>query len=478
MMAAVGHAVKPSPTDRREPPYAIEHIVAEELGNSSYVVADLASGEAAVIDPVRDVEQYVQVARRRGWRLLHALDTHVHNDFLSGGHELAALGSVTYARPFGADGERLRTILPGEHVALGQLRLEALATPGHTPEHMSYRLRTDGGDDAVLFSGGALMVGTIARPDLLGADRTFALGRAAFATVQDVLLPMADSTQVLPTHGGGSFCGASSSGDRDTTIGRERRDNPLLQGAAFLEFLAVYADQGEFPAYYAHMAPRNRGGVPLLGVPLEPLSRLDPGAAGAMVEQGSWLVDVRDHQLFDAGFIPGSLNLGLEGPTSAWLGWVMHIDDPVVLVAGDAAAADLARRRLVRIGIDRVAGWLHFDTWAASGRPTQRMRRGAMADLAQCIEAGERLAVIDTRQEREWVAGHLPGAVHALPPDAAALARSLPTGGVIALHCSTGYRSSLAASLLAREVDAVPWHIVDGVGEWLALGLPLTKPGS
>ncbi len=460
----------------REAPLAIEQFVAEELGNSSYVVADLDSGDAAVIDPVRDVEQYVNLVRSRGWNLVCSLDTHIHNDFLSGGAELAAAGFGTYRSP-GGHGGPAQTVRHGEEVTLGKLRLQAVHTPGHTPEHLSYLLLDQSRDAHALFSGGALMVGTIARPDLLGADRTFSLAHMAFETVRDVLTPMLDGVDVLPTHGGGSFCGASSSGDRTTSIGRERRENKLFQKTGFMDFLATYANQGEFPTYYAEMAQRNRDGVRLLGVPLAPARQVAADDAEGLRDRGAWLVDVRRHERFDAGYVPGSLNVGLDGPITAWLGWVMPIDDPIVVIAETQNAADQARHKLARIGVDAVQGWMPIEEWSSSGRPLLRMRRGGVADLAGCIAAGERVAVVDVRQEREWVTGHIPGAVHALPPAVGDATRSLPDGTLVAVHCSTGYRSALAVSLLAQDTRISPWHIVDGVDAWKRLGYPVTIPG-
>jgi hydroxyacylglutathione hydrolase len=321
------------------------------------------------------------------------------------------------------------------------------------------------------------MVGTIARPDLLGADRTFALARTALATVRDVLAPLPDDVEVLPTHGGGSFCGASSSHERVTSIGRERRENPLMRERSFLDFLAAYTNQGEFPRYYTEMAPLNRAGVAPLGVRLPPLPRLRPADLERLSWDGVTLIDVRPHATFDSGFVPGSINAGVDGPMSAWLGWLLPLHAEHVLVAGSEGEAAVARRMLVRIGMDGAAGWLPFAEWERSGGEPARMRRGGMAELARCLEAGERLAVVDARQEREWVGGHVPGAVHALPPDVLRKAEGLPDGTLVAVYCSSGYRSSLAASLLARDGRLLPWHVVDAVDAWRRLGHPLTVPG-
>jgi hydroxyacylglutathione hydrolase len=457
-------------------PYAIEQFVAQELGNSSYVVADLASGEALVIDPVRDADEYVAFARGRGWKLTYAIDTHVHNDFLSGGAELAAAGCGEYLQPWREGGSGATAIGPDHELALGSLRLRAVHTPGHTPEHLSYLLLDSGDRPQALFSGGALMVGTIARPDLLGAHRTFAFAQMAFETVRDVLTPMQDSVAVLPTHGQGSFCGGAQSGDRTTSIGRERRENALFGNAGFFDFLAAYANQGEYPDYYRHMAPQNLHGVPLLGLPLQPLRRISCESVDELRSTGVWLVDIRANEAFDGGFVPGSLSAGIEGPMSAWLGWVMPSGQGVALIADAQESANQARRMLTRVGIDAVEGWLSYADWAGSGRPVARMRRGDMRDLARSIGGGEGLAVIDVRQEREWVSGHIPGALHAMPAQVRDAVDRIPPSSVVAVHCSSGYRSALAASLLARDTRVTPWHIVDGVDQWRELGHPVAFP--
>jgi hydroxyacylglutathione hydrolase len=461
----------------REAPYAIEQLVAHELGNSSYVVADTLSGEAAVIDPVRDADQYVALAHSRGWKLTYALDTHVHNDFLSGGRELSAGGHGTYLRPIEGNLAGAGLIGPRAELALGSLRLCAVHTPGHTPEHVSYLLLDAAGRSVALFSGGALMVGTIARPDLLGADRTYSLAQLALRTVRDVLIPMSDTLPVFPTHGGGSFCGAGQSDERTTTIGAERRRNRLLREADFFDFVSIYANQGEYPAYYRQMARLNRDGVRLLRLPLEPPARLGADAVERLHADGTWLVDVREHEQFDTAFVPDSLSLGVSGPLSAWLGWVMPLDQPVAVIATTEVEADCARRMLIRIGIDSFEGWLPFEDWTASGRAVGRVRVGDMSQLAACIGAGERLAVVDVRQEREWVGGHVPGALHAMPPQLLDAVHDLPNKSVVAVYCSTGYRSALAASMLAREGRLSPWHIVDGIDAWRGLGHPVTVPG-
>jgi hydroxyacylglutathione hydrolase len=450
----------------------VEQWVAGELGNSSYVVVDRDRAEAVVIDPLCDVDRYLDAATAQGWRLTATLDTHVHNDFLSGGPNLRAAAGTVFAVPgssgiVGAD----RLLNDGEEVAVGSMRLRAIHSPGHTPEHLSYLLVGADGAELALFSGGALMVGTMARPDLLGPSWTFALSRMGRETMRHRLLTLPDELTVLPTHGGGSFCGSASSDVRVTTIGAERRQNPLATAPDLAHFLALHAKQGRYPAYYARMAPLNRAAEADASAIAS--AQLTPEEFDDAVSHGAVAVDCRPQEAFDLGHVPGSLSVPCDGPFSAWVGWVVDIDAPVVLVADSATAADDATRQLARIGFRRPRGWLDVRAWKEDGRQTRAVSRCTMGDLAERILDGDHLTVIDVRQDNEWAAGHIPGAVHALAPDLPALVAALDREAPVAVHCATGYRAALGVSMLLRDgVDDV-WHVSDGVDAWEALGHPL-----
>lgn len=450
----------------------VEQWVATELGNSSYIVVDRGSGDAVVIDPLCDVDRYLTAARESGWRVAASLDTHVHNDFVSGGPNLRAATGCVFAVPddsgiAGVD----RSLRGGDELAVGSMRLRAIHSPGHTPEHLSYLLLDASGTPLALFSGGALMVGTMARPDLLGPSWTYALSRMGRETLRQRLLTLPDDLRVLPTHGGGSFCGSATSDARVTTIGAEKRENPLAQASDLAHFLAIHAKQGRYPAYYERMAPINRVAAP--GAVAVATSRLTPGAFDDAVAHGAIAVDCRAYADFDAAHVPGSLNVPGDGPFSAWVGWVVDIEAPVVLVAAAEAAAEEASRQLVRIGFRDLRGWLDAHDWIAGGRATTSVVSCTMGDLAERILDGEHLTVIDVRQENEWAQGHLPGALHALAPDLPGIAARLDRQAPVAVHCATGYRSALGVSMLLREgIDDI-WHVSEGVDAWSALGHPL-----
>ena len=345
-------------------------IQAPELGNSSFLVADPASGEAVVIDPFRDIERYLVAAEELGVKIGRALDTHIHNDFVSGCRELAA-----------ETGAAIEPLADGSQVALGRFKLSPLRTPGHTPTHLSYLLSEwgdpragsaehgqEGGLPLALFSGGALMVGTIARTDLFGPHLATHLAIEAFRTLRVRLRDLPDDVAVYPTHGGGSFCGSGGGRETETTMGRERADNPFLTSDELMPFLARALHQARYPDYYREMAALNTGGLPLLGRNLPALTRLKPFQVETLVrERGAAIVDIRPARDYDRGHIPGSFNVGLEGPFSAWVGWVIERRRPLVLSGGSSAQQATALRQLLRIGYDRVAGG-----WKVGSKPGRR----------------------------------------------------------------------------------------------------------
>ncbi|HZC05871.1 MAG TPA: rhodanese-like domain-containing protein, partial [Ktedonobacterales bacterium] len=357
----------------------------------------------------------------------------------------------------------------GDALTLGAWRLRAIATPGHTPEHVSYLLVTEGGTPEALFSGGSLMVGTIARPDLLGPQHTSALARAAWQSLHERLLILPDEVTVYPTHGGGSFCAVGESDERITTIGQERRHNPLATAQTYQQFLSRYLEVlGAYPANYQYMRMGNRRGYSLLGRSLPALRSLTPTEVEVALASGATLVDVRPFTDYDAGHIPNSLTAGLDGPLSAWVGWALTPEVPIILMGASPYDEREAQRELLRIGFDYILGTLEggLEAWRASGRPIRQTRAATMADLADALERGDTLTIADSREPSEWAAGHLPGAVPMPVGDISGHAHALPYDAPIAVHCAHGYRSSVAASLLERAGLPEVWHVTDGYEAW------------
>ncbi|HVD02175.1 MAG TPA: MBL fold metallo-hydrolase [Candidatus Dormibacteraeota bacterium] len=441
---------------------------APELGNSSFLVADPDAGEAIVIDPFRDVEPYLESAESLGLELTRTLETHLHNDFISGARELESAAGVSRD-----------PLEPGVEARVGRYTVTALPTPGHTPDHLSY-LVADDGRPLALFSGGALMVGAIARTDLFGPHLAVHLALEAYRTVRVRLRGLPDDVAVYPTHGGGSFCGAATSTEAETTLGRERRDNPFLTTDELLPFIARALHQGRYPAYYREMAGLNSRGIPLLGRTLPALPELKPfQVESAMREKGAAVVDVRPAREYDDEHIPGSYNVGINGPVSAWVGWIIERSRPLVLAGGSQRELADAHRQLLRIGYDGVIGALEggVGAWRAAGLPISRFEVAEIEDLASWVLSAEPMTVVDVRDEDEWTHGHVPGAVHLYVPDVAHHAHELPAEAPIAVHCASGYRAGIAASILERAGFSRIIHVAAEWSDWDRLHLATTAPG-
>jgi hydroxyacylglutathione hydrolase len=448
----------------------IEAFVAEKLGNSSYLIGSRQTGAAIVIDPVRDIEPYLARAEALGLRVTMALETHIHNDFVSGAREVVAAVGATLGASFQAElAYPYQALHDSDELELGTWHLQVLTTPGHTPEHLSYLLTDAQQMPAALFSGGSLMVGTIARPDLLGPQHTPVLARAAYQTLHERLLLLPDEVDVYPTHGGGSFCAAGAGDRRTTTIGQERHHNSLIQATTYQQFLTRYLQLVPYPSYYKHMRALNRLGAPLLGRALPALRPLSAAEVLAAMQQGAVVVDVRPFAAYDEAHIPRSLNAGIDGPLSAWVGWVLEAETPLVLLGASVDDEREAQRELLRIGYDRMLGTLEggMAAWHEAGYRTRRTEQMTTGTLARALEQGDEVTIVDSREEPEWAQGHIPGAVLMPVGQMPRQAGSLPQDALVAVHCAHGYRSAVAASLLERAGIPQILHVTDGYEEWL-----------
>ena len=441
--------------------YTVEAVPAGELGNASFLVADTDRGMGLVIDPLRDIERYVKLAADLGVKLTHALDTHLHNDYVSGRRELAA-----------ELGTNIDDLEPGSELHVGDLSLRAVHTPGHTPDHKAFLL-SEGSQDRALFSGGAVMLGAIARTDLLGPHLAVHLALEALTTLQVRLRGLADDIRVFPTHGGGSFCGTGGRSGHETTLGHERHTNPFFQITEVMPFLARALSQHRYPTYYRDMAAINRGGVPLLGHAAPPLTRLGADEVGQRIDAGAAVVDIRPGRDYDRGHIPGSYSIGIDGPVSAWVGWLIARGRPIVLVGGTDNELRKAQRQLLRIGYDTIAGALDggVDAWRSSGRSISAFETVEVEDMAQWVLSAEPMTVVDARDEHEWVAGHVPGAVHMYVPDVPHRAGEIPREAPVAVHCASGYRAGIAASLLEQAGLTRIIHVNGEYSDWDRLHL-------
>ncbi|HEY7607055.1 MAG TPA: rhodanese-like domain-containing protein [Actinomycetes bacterium] len=425
----------------------IHPVVDEGLGNSAYVV-ELGDGRAMAIDPARDPTPYLQLARWRRLQIAYAVETHLHADFLTGSRELAATGARILAPRSSRLGFDHQGLEDGEEVDLDGLTLRVLATPGHAPEHVSYLL-LDAGRPLALFSGGALLVGTVARTDLAGPELTEPLARAAYRSLHQRLLQLPDDLAVYPTHGAGSFCSAPVGGERTTTIGAERWHNPLLTAPDEDTFVAqLLAGFGSYPPYFLRLRERNRAGPDLLGPDWRVLPLLSPDRVREQLAGGGTLVDARPITAFAVGHIPAAISIMLRPQFASWLGWLVDDTQPLVFVLDE----DQDRGELVRqcrtIGYDHLVGELAggMAAWRAAGLPQSQL---SLVEAEQVDNQPAR--VLDVRQANEVADGHLPGALTvelgALADDR--LAAGLPEGPVTVM-CGHGERAMTAASLLER----------------------------
>jgi hydroxyacylglutathione hydrolase len=424
----------------------VEVVSTSELGDRSYIVHD---GEAAlVIDPQRDIDRVEAVLAQHNLRCVLVAETHIHNDYVSGGLELARRTGATYLV---AATENVRfdrqAVSGGDEVLAGHLNVTVLATPGHTDGHLAYVVREGSGDGPpVVFTGGSLLYGSVGRTDLVDPARTDELTRAQYHSARHLADLLDDDVVVYPTHGFGSFCSSgSSSSDTESTIGIERGRNDALvidDEDAFVTKLV--SGLTAFPSYYAHMGARNRDGAG--AIDLSPPAPTDPDELSRRIGKGEWVVDLRSKTAFAAEHIEGTIGIGLGQHFATYLGWLIPWDTPLTLVAETPEQITDAQRQLVRIGIDRPNG-------AAVGAPTDLADKGALRsyptatfeDLARQSD----VVVLDVRRDDEREAGHIGGSAHIPLQSLIDRFADVPVGPIW-VHCASGYRASIAASLLDR----------------------------
>lgn len=430
------------------------------LGDRSYLVTD--GQDAFVVDPQRDIDRVLDLARRRGVRITDVFETHIHNDYVTGGLALArATGAAYHVNATDPVAFDRVPIAEGDEVEVGAtMRVRALATPGHTYTHLSYLLTAPDHDPAV-FTGGSLLFGSTGRPDLLGPNHTSQLVHDQYASAQR-LAALPDETRVYPTHGFGSFCSATQAEGEHSTIGQEKQTNPVLTEDEDDYVNALLAGLDAHPAYYAHMAPANLAGpeAPDLTAP----ARAEAEELRRRIDAGEWVVDLRSRTAFAAGHVAGALNFGLDGSFATYLGWLIPWGTPLTLLGDNAGQVAEAQRELVRIGIDHIAA-------AGVGVPgIASFPRATLADLAD-VRHHRPVVTLDVRRRLEWEDGHIVGALH-IPLQELLIRLDEVPAGEVWVHCRSGYRASIAASVLAaagRQVVAVDDDFDQAVHTDLAL---------
>ena len=447
--------------------WSVETIATPSLGDRTYVVHDGA--HAAVVDPQRDLDRLDAVIADLDLRVVAVLETHVHNDYVSGGFALAQRTDAAYH--LSADEELDFAHVPtrdGDRIPVGSIALRAVHTPGHTPTHLSYVVEVDGTDVAVC-TGGGLLFGSVGRTDLISPDRTEELTRHQYRSAHRLATELAVDVAVLPTHGFGSFCssGEMSEDVRSSTIGREQAVNDALTAPDEETFVTgLLAGLDAYPAYYAHMAPANRAGPD--AADLAPVEVVDVTELRRRIHAGEWVVDLRSRRAFAAEHLVGTISIELDDSASTYLGWLVPWGTPVTLIGETAEDVARFQRHLTRIGIDRPAGRADSDT-ALQG-PTGRYPAVDFAEARRWLDDDPDAVLVDTRRQLEWEDGHVDGAVHLPLHELLDRMDELPDTTLL-VHCASGYRSSIAASLLARAGRAVV-YVDDDVDRAAAAGLP------
>ncbi len=451
------------------------------LGHLSTIVADDAAGVAAVVDPRRDVDIYLDAAREAGLAITHVIETHLHNDYVSGGRELAALTGATHVIGAGANlGHEHRPVVDGEAFSLGAIRFTTLDTPGHTPEHVSYAVAdTDrAAEPFLVLTGGSLLVGAVGRTDLLGDEHARPYAAAMYRSLHEVLLPHQDSVMVYPTHGAGSLCSTGIASTPWSTIGYERRHDPLLGPMEIDAFAqALLSGQPTIPRYFARMRPINQAGPRLLGGVVPDIPPMSGAAVRSAVDGGALIVDARQPAMHALERIPGSQSIPAGSSFGTWLGWVVDPGRPIILLLDRIDDLDDLVRQSLRIGFDPVLGYLDggLGAWRAAGGEVEIDRPLGIDALADRLtgDPADRPLVIDVRQASEYESGHLPGSVHIGAGELTERLGSLPSDRPIATICASGYRSSVATSLLRAAGFTRVASVAAGVPGWEASGRTL-----
>ncbi len=461
----------------------LERFEVPGLAHYSYLISN--DGKAAVVDPRRDVDIYLDYAAARELKITHILETHIHADYASGALQLAhATGAELWlsAHDSGEDFEYRfphHEFKDGEELQLGGARLVAMHTPGHTPEHISFLVYENQGarHPLALLSGDFVFVGSLGRPDLLGEAAKHRLAGELFESVHHRIRALPDGVAVLPAHGAGSLCGAGMSDRPQTTLGYERAANFFFATRKKEEFIAqILRSVPPFPEYYKHMKRVNSEGPKLLdGLPGG--QALSPADFRALQDKDDALViDLRRPEAFGGAHVPFSFSIGGDQNLSMWAAWVVPYDRPILLVGDDATDYDLARRSLVRVGLDDIHGHLQggMKSWILAGYPQQHLAQVSVTELAGRLSA-EQLHVLDVRSDAEWGNGHVAGAQHIQAGFVAQQLDALPAGKPVYIICGSGYRSSVSSSVLLRAGRSNVTNVVGGMTAWTRAGLPVTR---
>jgi hydroxyacylglutathione hydrolase len=455
--------------------YFIEPFVDTGLGNSAYLIGSHETHQGILIDPLRDVDRYLYAASKLG---LTRLDTHLHADFVSGNREIASqTDAIIGASAEAHIGFDHTPLTDNSIIDMGAFQIRVMATPGHTPEHISFLvIEADGKTPSALFSGGAMIVGGAARTDLLSAELTQTLARQLYHTIHEKFLELPDEVNVFPTHGAGSYCVAPASPDRTTTIGRERTSNMLAQPQSEEEFIQhALIGLPSYPTYYKYMRELNQRGARILGG-LPRLKPYSPAGVKALMEDGVVVVDIRHQKQFGAGHIPNSYGIRVDSPLVVWAGWVIPFGSRIILLGESAERREDAARQLVRIGYDDLLGFVEggIDAWAKS-YPVETVQSIHPKELRERLDE---VTLVDVRQRSEWEQGHIPGAIHFEAGRIAWEELPFPIDKPLVIQCASGNRSMVAISVLKRRGIHSLMQVDGGINKWKMNGFEVANDSS
>ena len=440
------------------------------LAQASYMIG--SGGIAAVVDPRRDIDTYLDEAENQGLRIRHVIETHLHADFVSGHRELAqrTRSKIYFGGQANAKFDH-QPVRDGDEISFGDVTLRFLETPGHTPESVSVLVfdRSHGPEPQAVLTGDTLFIGDVGRPDLLGAKMSAQeLAGMLYDSLHQKLLTLPDTVAVYPAHGAGSLCGRNISSETSSSIGQQRRFNYALQPMPREEFIRMMTtDLPEAPAYFSRDVQINREGAGSLAELPEP-SALSPEAVEAQQRSGAVVLDVRATGQYGTGHVPGSLNIGLGGQFASWAGALIAPDKAIILVTEDDEQVSEARVRLARVGLENVAGYLGGGvlSWHDSGRPVATIEQINVDELQHRLDEGKAGELVDVRRPAEWEAGHIPAARHLPLNELPARASELPRDAAVTAICAGGYRSSIATSILEQKGFLHVTNVVGGMAAW------------
>lgn len=448
----------------------LEQINIEGIAQLSYLIGDDKAGVAAVIDPSRDVDVYLQMSRSLGVKITHILESHIHADFISGSHELQArIGAPIYVAKSNDYQFEAHQLIEGDEINLGSVTLRALHTPGHTPEHLSYLIfdSQQGKEPFGIFTGDTLFNLDVGRPDLIGGGTEKELAAKLYHSLFDKILPLGDRVEIYPCHGAGSSCGKSIGDRRQSTIGNERVFSDAFKQRTEEEFIEwILSDLPEPPTHYSRLKKINAKGAKVMGGPLtlQPLSVEE--FQEKMAEENTVVIDTRSILAFGGGHIPGAINIALRSAFPTWVGWTIDPDKKILLVIESNRDLCLVSEQLFRLGYDNLLGYLHngMISWQNEALPLQRVGEWTAEELNEHKDSSQ-LTILDVRSDGEYQNGFIPGAKHIYVPHLEENLEELEPNNKIAVYCGTGYRASLAASILQKHGFE---NVINIPGSWKA----------